>query len=93
MLPQLEEIPGMAERKQEVRDAIPDISRFECRPASTEPVYRIMLEAKNTPLTILTQQAMKLAHYVQNHVGRQDDPVEILDCVNGGKIDPSAYYL
>jgi phosphoglucosamine mutase len=87
-----EEIPGLAECKARVQDEIKDLSRFECRPASTEPIYRIMLEAKNTPLPVLTQQAMGLARHIQKHFGKQDEPIEILDCVNGGKIDPTSYF-
>ena len=92
MFSRSEEIPGLVDRKAEVQDTIKDLSRFECRPASTEPVYRIMLEAKNTPLPVLTQQAMELARHIQKHFGSPDEPVEILDCVNGGKIDPTSYY-
>ena len=70
-------------------DAIPDLSRFECRPASTEPVYRIMLEAKETPVPVLAQQATRLAHHIQTHFGRLGESIEILYCVNGGRISPS----
>ena len=38
------DIPGLESLKEQVRQQVPDLSRFECRPASTEPVYRIMLE-------------------------------------------------
>jgi phosphoglucosamine mutase len=85
-----EEILGLAEIKALVQDEIKDLSRLECRPASTEPVYRIMLEAKNTPLHVLAQHAMGLAHIIQKHFDKLDGPVEILDCVNGGKISPNS---
>lgn len=91
LLIQSEDIPGLAECIQAVRDTIQDISRFECRPASTEPSYRIMLEAKNTSLPVLAQQAMRLAQHIQKHFGRHDDSIEILDCVNGGRMDPASY--
>jgi phosphoglucosamine mutase len=90
MLSQSEEIPGLSESKQKLCDAIQDLSRFECRPASTEPVYRIMLEATETPVPVLAQHALELAHHIQKHFGRQGEPVEILDCISGGKIDPTA---
>ena len=82
------EIPGLVDLISRVQEEI-NPSRFECRPASTEPVYRIMLEAKATPLPVLVQRAMGLARHIQKHFGRQDEPVEILDCVNGGRIDPT----
>jgi phosphoglucosamine mutase len=91
MLSQSEEIPGLVESKQKLCDAIKDLSRFECRPASTEPVYRIMLEAEETPVSILAQQALELAHHIQKHFGRQGEPVEILDCITGGKVEPTSY--
>jgi phosphoglucosamine mutase len=90
MFSKSEEIPGLADLKAQVQDEIKDLSRFECRPASTEPVYRIMLEAKETPLPVLVQQAMGLARHIQKHYGRLDEPVEILDCVNGGRIFPNS---
>jgi len=90
MFSRCEEIPGLDECKAELQEKIKDLSRFECRPASTEPVFRIMLEAKDTPLPILTEQAIGLAHCIQEHFGRLGEPIEILDCVNGGKISPSS---
>jgi phosphoglucosamine mutase len=87
-----EEIPGLADVKQKLCDAIEDLSRFECRPASTEPVYRIMLEAQETPIPVLAQQALGLAHHIQEYFGRQGEPIEILDCVSGGTIDPTSYF-
>ncbi len=82
-------IPGLDESCEQVRSEIPDLSRFECRPASTEPTYRIMLEAKDTSIPVLVEQALRLAHHVQKHYGRLDEPVEILDCVTGGRISPN----
>jgi phosphoglucosamine mutase len=90
MFSKSEEIPGLAECENQIRKKIKDLSRFECRPASTEPVYRIMLEAKNTPVSILAQQAMGLSHHIQKHFGRLGEPVEILDCVTGGRISPNS---
>lgn len=87
-----EEIPGLDESKQKLCDAIEDLSRFECRPASTEPVYRIMLEAKDTPVPVLVQHAIRLAHHIQQHFEMQGEPIEILDCITGGTIDPTSYF-
>lgn len=86
----LDEISGLAECCEQIRNEIPDLSRFECRPASTEPTYRIMLEAKDTSIPVLVEQALRLAHHVQKHYGRLDESVEILDCVTGGRISPNA---
>jgi len=80
------DIPELELLKDQVRQQIPDLSRFECRPASTEPVYRIMLEAEHTPIEQLTDHAYRLARYVQDKLRKSDEPIEILDCVNGGLI-------
>ncbi len=81
-----EEIPGLADRIQRVREDIPDLTRLECRPASTEPVYRVMLEARHTPVEVLAQSVLRLAGPIQHHFGTQGRPVEVLDCVAGGRV-------
>ena len=83
-------IPGLDERLHCLREQIPDLSRLECRPASTEPVYRIMLEARETHLEILTSAAYGLARHIQNQLGCSEALVEILNCVSGGRIPPSS---
>ncbi|HEC34033.1 MAG TPA: phosphoglucosamine mutase [Chloroflexi bacterium] len=84
-----DDIPGLIALIQQTQTAIPDLTRLECRPASTEPVYRIMLEARVTPIPILAKQAHHLAEHIQRHFGCLGRPVDILDCVNGGRITPS----
>ena len=85
-----EKIPGLAELREQVRNEFPDLSRFECRPASTEPVYRIMLESRDIQVPVLVEQALRLARHVQSHYDRLGEPIEILDCVTGGRISPNA---
>jgi phosphoglucosamine mutase len=84
------DISGLESLKEQVHRQVPDLSRFECRPASTEPVYRIMLEAEHTPIEQLTVHAFRLAKHVQKELGKLDEPIEILDCVNGGLINHPA---
>jgi phosphoglucosamine mutase len=95
MLSKSEAIPGLEDLKMRVMSEIKDLSRFECRPASTEPVYRIMLEAPETPLPVLAGYAYGLARHVQQAVHQLGEPIEILDCVNGGQITPASvpYFL
>jgi phosphoglucosamine mutase len=90
-----EEVPGLEELKHRVTKEIKDLSRFECRPASTEPVYRIMLEAPDTPLDVLAGYGYGLARHVQQAFDRLGEPIEMLDCVNGGRISPASipYFL
>jgi phosphoglucosamine mutase len=90
MLPKTEVIPGLDELKQRVWHEIEDLTRFECRPASTEPAYRVMLEARATPLPVLAGYAYGVARYVQKSLGKLDEPVDLFDCVNGGEISPGS---
>jgi phosphoglucosamine mutase len=86
MISKTETIPGLDERKQQVMGKISDLSHFECRPASTEPVYRIMLEARETPVHVLTEHALALTNHIQQMLNKEGEPIEVLDCVRGGLI-------
>lgn len=83
-----EPIPGLEKQKQRVLVQIKDLSHFECRPASTEPVYRIMLEARETPVQVLSEHALALANHIQKTLNKEGEAVEVLDCVHGGMITP-----
>ena len=82
-----DEIPGLSTVLQKTREAIADLTKLECRPASTEPVYRIMLEARITDSKTLAQHTHRIATHIQQHLGRVGSPISILDCANGGCID------
>jgi phosphoglucosamine mutase len=83
------EIPGLSDLIQWTQEAIPDLTRLECRPASTEPVYRIMLEARTTDVSVLAGYAHRLAEHIQRYLRCLGRPIDILDCVNGGRIPPA----
>jgi len=83
-LPQADDIPGLTVLLDKIRSAIPDLTSFQCRPASTEPVYRIVLEARRTDTAVLAQHARGIAEYIQQYVGRVGSPIDILDCTMGG---------
>ncbi len=80
------QISGLPELLEWVREKIPDLSRIECRPASTESSYRVMLEARDTPVHILADFTKRVASHVQQELGSQGHPIEILDCINGGRL-------
>lgn len=80
------DIPGLEELLQRTREEIRDLTRLECRPASTEPVYRVMLEARYTPVAVLAQYALRLAELIQKYFHTPGKSVEILDCVAGGRV-------
>ena len=80
------EIPGLAELLETIKQQIPDLSRLECRPASTEPSYRVMLEAAETRVHVLASIARQVAEHVQHQLECSGHPIEILDCVDGGHI-------
>lgn len=84
-LPESKDIPGLSALLQKTYGAIPDL-RLECRPASTEPVYRIMLEARTTDVPMLMQHAQTIGEYIRARIGRADSPIAIWDCTTGKKM-------
>ncbi len=87
----INDIPELPMVLQRLRYEIPDLTRLECRPASTEPVYRVMIEARTTPTVVLAHYAHTISRYIQQYFGRIDSPVRILDCASGGCIDETAF--
>ncbi|HQE92966.1 MAG TPA: hypothetical protein PLH19_09045 [Anaerolineae bacterium] len=83
-LPSAEGIPGLLSLLSKICDAIPDLNKLECRPASTEPVYRIMMEARITDTSVLARHALAIVKHIQQHFGRVGSPIQILDCTWGG---------
>jgi phosphoglucosamine mutase len=82
-----ENIPDLAELLSNLWVLVADLTRLECRPASTEPIYRIMLEARETPIHILAQHALHLARPIQRHFNIPLHDIPIRNCVDGGLID------
>ncbi len=80
------QIPGLESLLDSIRQTAPDLSRLECRPASTESSYRIMLEATGTPIHILAELTRQTALHIQKELDSLGQPIEILDCVGGGHI-------
>ena len=77
--------------KQCIRAEIGDLNLFEARMASTEPVFRIMMEAKNTPVEVLAGYSHALGTFVQESLGKAGQEIIILDCVNGGMMHSSKF--
>jgi hypothetical protein len=48
-----------------------------------------MLEATETPVRILATIARQVAEHVQHQLECLGHPIEILDCVDGGHIQPT----
>jgi phosphoglucosamine mutase len=87
--PAPQDIPGLPELLAKVSEQVQDLVRpIVCRPASTEPFYRLMLEAHFTPVDMLARHAMHLAEHIQRALGCWGRPITILDNVNGGVLDP-----
>jgi len=80
------QIPGLSDLLERVKQQVPDLSRLECRPASTEPSYRVMLEAEETPVHILADMARQVAKHLQHELECLGNPIQVLDCVDGGHI-------
>lgn len=85
-LPYAGSIPGLLSLLSRICDAIPDLNKLECRPASTEPVYRIMMEARTTDATELARYARVIGEHIQYYLGRVGTPIRVLDCTMGGYI-------
>jgi len=82
----VDKISGLANLLDHIREQVPDLSRLECRPASTEPSYRVMLEARETSISVLASFARQISVHIQQKLGSHNHPIEILDCVNGGHL-------
>jgi phosphoglucosamine mutase len=80
------QIPGLSDLFEVIKQQVPDLSRLECRPASTESSYRVMLEAAETPVHILAEIARQVAEHIQQKLECIGHPIEILDCVDGGHV-------
>jgi len=84
-------IPGTLSLLGRTCEVIPDLTKLDCRPASTEPVYRVVMEARTTPTAVLAQHAHTISRYIQQHFGRVGSPIRIIDCTTGGCIDETAF--
>lgn len=83
----MEDVPGLDELLAQTREEIADLTKFECRPASTEPLYRVMLEAERTDVLTLARYACRIAKYVQRHFGCAGSSLEVHNCASGGLIE------
>lgn len=81
-----EDIPGLDDLMEELRRQVLDLTQLVCRPASTEPFYRIILEAEQTSIDWLAWHARRLAHCIQRGLNCFGLPVDVLDCVRGGQV-------
>ena len=71
-------IPGLDVLLAQVQSEIPDLARpIECRPASTEPAYRIMIEARMTPPDVLAHYARRIAEHIQRYMGCHGLPIDV----------------
>lgn len=89
-LPPPANIPGLLSLLSKTCEIIPDLTKLECRPASTEPVYRIMMETRTTETIVLARHAFAIGKYIQQYFGRVGSPIQILDCAWGGCMSEAA---
>jgi phosphoglucosamine mutase len=78
-----ERIPGLVDKIAELEQRHPDLAVRACRPASTEAAYRIMLEARQTPVPVLAGCAAEMAALIQCHLHCQGE-LTYFDLQNGG---------
>jgi len=87
-----EEIPGLTDKIAEIQERFPDVTVRDCRPASTEATYRLMLESRLTSVLTLANLAYELAILICNHLDSDGSNVYMFDCANGGKISLNQAY-
>lgn len=85
---QADSIAGLSELIDITQIKIPDLSKFECRPASTESSYRIILESRFTAIETLAWYATKLAKHIQQQLQSEGREIHILDSTHGGEVLP-----
>jgi phosphoglucosamine mutase len=83
---QFRQIPGLEKAMQSVVLEIGDVTQLECRPASTEPLYRIMLEARYTPVSVLIHVSRRLIEPIQKFFDVVNGQITVTDCVTGKKL-------
>jgi len=83
---QKEDIPGLMDKVVQIQERWCDVNVRTCRPASTEPCYRLMLEARFTPVNVLAGFSREMAGIIQRHFGCEQGEVIVLDLTHGGRI-------
>jgi len=78
------DVPGLEDLFAQTEAEVADLTKFEHRPASTEPFYRVMMEARTTDVATLARYARHIAEHVQRHLGCAGRFLETMDCSNGG---------
>lgn len=74
-----DEIPGLPKLLQDIQNELPDLERpIECRPASTEAAYRLVIETRETTLALLKHNALRLAKHIQTFFKCEDLSTDII---------------
>ncbi len=81
-----EQIPGLSDQLECIQQRYPDVIVRDCRPASTESSYRLMLEARFTPVETLAELLIEAARPIHRHFSCCEDQVKAYDCVSGGEL-------
>lgn len=80
-----EEISGLCDLIEKIESEHPDVKISQCRPASTESCYRLVIVSRVTPITILLAMAKRLGNCVYRGVITKNQAIRALDCVKGGE--------
>lgn len=74
-----DEIPGLSKLLDEITNEVSDLERpIECRPASTEAAYRLVIEARFSTQPLLRHRAMLIAKHIQVFFQCTELPIEIV---------------
>lgn len=80
-----EEIPGLCNLIEKIEFEHPDVEISQCRPASTESCYRLVIVSKVTPAAILLAMAKRLGNCVYQNIVTLNQSIRALDCAKGGE--------
>ncbi|MBK9925439.1 MAG: hypothetical protein IPP66_09120 [Anaerolineales bacterium] len=80
-----EEICGLCDLIDKIELDHPDVKISQCRPASTESCYRLVIASRATPVAILLSMAKKLGNCVYQSIATQNQAIHALDCAKGGE--------
>jgi phosphoglucosamine mutase len=82
---QKEDIPGMQDLIDKIEFNYPDVRISQCRPASTESCYRLLIQSEITPVAILLSIAKNLGRCIYRGIPTNKQVIRALDCVRGGE--------
>jgi phosphoglucosamine mutase len=80
-----EEIPSLCDLIADLEFDFPDVTISQCRPASTESCYRLLITSRHTPVAVLISMAKRLGSCIYKEIRSHRQEIHILDGTRGGE--------